>query len=83
MEGILNVYKPRGMTSYDVIRHIKKAYSVELHAPRFALKIGHAGTLDPFAEGVLLILLGRATGLSANFMSMPKIYQGVICLGEE
>ncbi|MBI4063527.1 MAG: tRNA pseudouridine(55) synthase TruB [Elusimicrobia bacterium] len=81
MDGILNVYKPAGITSYDVIRHIKRTMRRE---DLISLsKIGHAGTLDPFAEGVLLILLGKATKLSGQLMDMPKVYRGTIALGEE
>jgi tRNA pseudouridine55 synthase len=48
MDGIINIYKPRGITSYDVIRIIKKEFN-------FKDKIGHGGTLDPIGEGVLII----------------------------
>ena len=57
MRGVLNANKPSGISSYDVIRHIKAI----LRSP---IAIGHAGTLDPLASGVLLVLLGEATKVS-------------------
>ncbi|MFH2085417.1 MAG: tRNA pseudouridine(55) synthase TruB [bacterium] len=74
MDGILPVYKPVGMTSYDVIREFKRI----VH-PDF--KIGHGGTLDPFANGVLLLLLGKATKKMNELMELPKMYRAVARLG--
>jgi tRNA pseudouridine55 synthase len=71
--GILLVDKPAGMTSMDVIRVIKR-----IARPK---KIGHAGTLDPFATGVLPILLNSATRLSNQIMAGTKEYQGSFLLG--
>jgi len=74
MEMILPVYKPVGMTSFDVIREFKKA----VH-PDF--KIGHGGTLDPFADGVLLLLLGKATKKMDALSALPKTYRAVAKMG--
>lgn len=74
MEMILLVYKPVGMTSFDVIREFKKA----VH-PDF--KIGHGGTLDPFADGVLLLLLGKATKRMDELSALPKTYRAVAKMG--
>ncbi len=74
MEMILPVYKPVGMTSFDVIREFKKA----VH-PDF--KIGHGGTLDPFADGVLLLLLGKATKKMDELSALPKTYRAVAKMG--
>ena len=64
---ILNINKPLGITSYDVIRKLKKDYPGE--------KIGHAGTLDPLAQGVLICLVGKdATRRQSEFMGQPKQY---------
>lgn len=71
--GILNINKPVGMTSYDVIRRLKK------HYPR-GTKIGHAGTLDPMAEGVLPIAIGKATK-SIPLLPKDKRYLADILLG--
>lgn len=71
--GILVVDKPAGITSMDVIRVIRR-----IAKPR---KIGHGGTLDPFATGVLPILLNQATKFSEDVMSGIKEYDGVFILG--
>lgn len=70
MNGILLINKPVGITSYDVIRKLKKILNTK--------KIGHAGTLDPFASGLLIVLVGHATKLSNYFMSHDKTYEGTI-----
>lgn len=74
MDGIVNVNKPKGITSYDVVRFFKRTFHLKE-------KIGHAGTLDPIAEGVLLVCLGRATGLSNRLMQEEKEYQAQLQLG--
>ena len=73
LHGLLVVDKPRGLTSYDVIRRVK-------HAARLG-KIGHTGTLDPMATGVLPLVLGRATKLVPFLQAGRKVYQGRILLG--
>ncbi|MBP9837126.1 MAG: tRNA pseudouridine(55) synthase TruB [Proteobacteria bacterium] len=75
IDGILLIDKPQGITSYDVIRKLKKTLSPN--------KIGHAGTLDPLATGLLVILLGKGTKLSSKFLEARKAYQGIIRLGVE
>jgi tRNA pseudouridine55 synthase len=70
---ILNVNKPPNMSSYDVVRVVKKILP--------GVKVGHAGTLDPFAEGVLLILIGRATKRMAELLGLRKRYEAVLQLG--
>ncbi|MCM8822311.1 MAG: tRNA pseudouridine(55) synthase TruB [Candidatus Omnitrophica bacterium] len=74
MDGFLNVNKPSGITSYDVIRYIKKI-------PGFREKIGHTGTLDPLASGVLVICIGNATRKASKFLSMEKEYLATLLLG--
>ena len=74
MDSILPVYKPVDVTSYDVIRAFKRAQH-----PTY--KIGHGGTLDPFADGVLLLLLGKATKQMNELMQLPKTYRAVARLG--
>lgn len=66
MDKVVVVNKPRGQTSYQVVREFKKQYPDQ--------KIGHAGTLDPLAEGVLIILIGRATKRQSEFMDLEKEY---------
>jgi tRNA pseudouridine55 synthase len=66
--GVLLVDKPAGVTSHDVVAGVRR----ELGR---ALKVGHAGTLDPFATGLLLILVGRATRIQRHLMALPKTYE--------
>lgn len=72
--AVLLVDKPKGWSSFDVIRRLRRLIKVR--------KIGHAGTLDPMATGLLICLVGRATKAMEAFMGMPKRYKGVIRLGE-
>lgn len=72
--GILLVDKPQGVTSHDVVAKMRRVFRIK--------KIGHAGTLDPMATGLLLILVGKATKASQYLMSMDKEYVGTIKLGE-
>jgi tRNA pseudouridine55 synthase len=75
VEGLLLVDKPAGMTSHDVVQHVRRIYGER--------SIGHLGTLDPFATGLLVLLLGRATRL-ANFLDIePKVYEATIGFGVE
>lgn len=72
-DGILLVDKPAGMTSHDVVYKIRRHFNLK--------KVGHGGTLDPAATGLLVILLGRGTRASNRFMSSDKTYEGTITLG--
>ena len=72
-DGLLLVDKPPRLTSHDVVDRIRRHF-------RFR-KVGHCGTLDPAATGLLLIVLERATKLQANLMSEDKTYEGVMLLG--
>jgi tRNA pseudouridine55 synthase len=73
MEGVLLVDKPRGLTSHDVVYRLRRKLSLR--------KIGHAGTLDPMATGVLVMLIGKATRISQYLMSVDKVYEGEATLG--
>lgn len=72
-EGILLVDKPQGITSHDVVARMRRVLRMK--------KIGHAGTLDPMATGLLLILVGKATKVSQYLMSLDKEYTGTVKLG--
>ena len=74
MDGVLLRAKPAGVTSHDVVAEVRRSL------PR-KTKVGHAGTLDPFATGVLLVLVGRATRAQRFFMELPKTYRAVARLG--
>ena len=71
--GILNIDKPLGITSHDVVDRVRKASGVR--------RVGHAGTLDPAASGVLLVCLGQATRVSEYLMEGKKRYEAQIRLG--
>lgn len=71
--GILLVDKPVGPTSHDVVHKIRRTFKIE--------KVGHGGTLDPNATGLLIILLGKGTKLSDQIMGSDKSYSGVMRLG--
>lgn len=73
-EGILLIDKPRGITSHDVVDRARRKFKIK--------RIGHAGTLDPMATGLLILLVGKATKLSQYLMSLDKVYSGSITLGE-
>jgi len=74
MEGIINLDKPAGLTSARAVDRVKRLL------PR-GTKIGHAGTLDPFATGVLLLLIGKATKACERLMDAPKQYECTLKLG--
>jgi tRNA pseudouridine55 synthase len=73
MDGVLIVNKPKGLTSHDVVDFIRNRFRIK--------KVGHAGTLDPLATGVLIILLDRATKLSNKIMNGVKEYEVILKLG--
>jgi tRNA pseudouridine55 synthase len=75
VEGLLLVDKPAGMTSHDVVQHVRRIYGER--------SIGHLGTLDPFATGLLVLLLGRATRLATFIDTEPKVYEAVVKFGAE
>lgn len=75
MNGVLIVNKPKGLTSRDVVNIICKKFNTK--------KVGHTGTLDPIAEGVLVILIGRALKITEEVMSEKKEYIAKIILGYE
>ena len=81
-DGVLLVDKPAGVTSHDVVAAERKRLARAGEAGRGrALKVGHAGTLDPFATGLLLVLVGRATRAQRFLMALPKRYETVARLG--
>ncbi|MEO0291254.1 MAG: tRNA pseudouridine(55) synthase TruB [candidate division WOR-3 bacterium] len=73
INGFLNIKKPRGWTTYDCVRHVKKTLNVE--------KVGHAGNLDPHATGVVVIGIGKATKLLPYVMELEKVYIADVKLG--
>src|SRR6185295_10597392 len=73
MDGVLIIDKPAGLTSHDVVARVRRIIGER--------RVGHTGTLDPFATGVLVILVGRATRLAQFLSGADKEYEAVIRLG--
>jgi tRNA pseudouridine55 synthase len=73
MDGILLIDKPVGITSHDAVAAVRRSLG--------GAKTGHAGTLDPFASGLLIVLVGRATRIQRQLMELPKRYETVARLG--
>ena len=73
MNGVLNIFKPKGMSSFDAVRVVKKVAGTG--------KVGHTGTLDPEATGVLPICIGRATKIIDYIMKAEKVYEVTLKLG--
>ena len=74
LDGAILVDKPAGPTSHDVVDAIRRKFQIK--------KVGHCGTLDPNATGLLIIVLGRGTKLSERLMGDDKVYEGTIKFGE-
>jgi tRNA pseudouridine55 synthase len=74
LDGALLIDKPAGPTSHDIVDAIRRQFLIK--------KVGHCGTLDPNATGLLIIVLGRGTKLSEKLMSDDKVYEGTIKFGE-
>jgi tRNA pseudouridine55 synthase len=73
LNGVLLINKPSSMTSHRVVDNIRRILEIE--------KVGHTGTLDPMATGLLLILIGGATKISQDLIGLPKCYEGTMKLG--
>jgi tRNA pseudouridine55 synthase len=74
MDGVILFDKPAGVTSHDVVAQVRRRLGR-------GVKVGHAGTLDPFATGLLLVLVGRATRAQRFLMALPKAYETVARFG--
>jgi tRNA pseudouridine55 synthase len=74
LDGAILIDKPAGPTSHDVVDAIRRHFGIK--------KVGHCGTLDPNATGLLIIVLGRGTKLSERLMSDDKVYEGSVKFGE-
>lgn len=73
MDGVINIFKNTGMTSFDVVRIVKKASNTK--------KVGHTGTLDPEASGVLPVCIGKGTKIIDYIMNSDKVYEVEFKLG--
>ena len=80
--AVLLIDKPKGWTSFDVCGRLRGQVAGLLGIKNRQLKVGHAGTLDPMATGLLIVCVGRATKSIDSFVAMRKEYSGVLRLGE-
>src|SRR5246500_1517239 len=74
LDGAILIDKPAGPTSHDVVDAIRRTFGIK--------KVGHCGTLDPNATGLLVLVLGRGTKLSEKLMAADKVYEGAARFGE-
>lgn len=80
MDGVLLIDKPKGWTSFDVVAKVRGLIRAETGQKK--PKVGHAGTLDPLATGLLIVLVGKSTKRQDEFMKQDKIYEVTLKLGE-
>lgn len=80
MNGFLLVNKPAGMSSFGVVSRVRKIVSAKTGKKS---KVGHAGTLDPFATGLLILMIGKATKQAGEFLKFDKSYEAKVILGAE
>ena len=78
-QDIILIDKPVGLSSFGVVARVRRRLSVEAGKK---VKVGHTGTLDPFATGLLILLANKATKLSNQFLKLDKWYEATICLGK-
>lgn len=79
LDGYLLIDKPQGWTSHDVVNKVRSLARAQSEKKR--LKVGHAGTLDPMATGLLIVLIGSTTKRQNSFMKLDKLYDAQITLG--
>ena len=78
-DDFLLIDKPAGMTSFGVVARVRRVLSEKAG---HKVKVGHTGTLDPFATGLLILLVGKGTKRSNEFLKLDKWYEATICLGK-
>ena len=76
---VILIDKPAGLSSFGVVARVRRRLSMEAGKK---VKVGHTGTLDPFATGLLILLANKATKLSNQFLKLDKWYEATICLGK-
>ncbi|MBR3256851.1 tRNA pseudouridine(55) synthase TruB [Candidatus Saccharibacteria bacterium] len=90
MDEIILIDKPKGMTSFGVVARLRRVFTEKIReeykkegkTPPKRLKVGHTGTLDPFATGLLIVLVGKATKKCSEYLKLDKEYVAEIKLGE-
>jgi tRNA pseudouridine55 synthase len=80
MDGIILIDKPAGISSFGVVAKVRKAISISVGKK---VKVGHAGTLDPFATGLLILMVDKATKQAGDFLKLDKSYEATVYLGKE
>lgn len=80
MDGIVLIDKPANMTSFGVVARVRRRLSQEAGKK---VKVGHTGTLDPFATGLMIIVIGKACKRAGEFSKLDKVYEATITLGKE
>ena len=78
-EDIILIDKPAGLSSFGVVARVRRHLSEQAGKK---VKVGHTGTLDPFATGLLILLSNKATKMSNQFLKLDKWYEATICLGK-
>ena len=79
LQDIILIDKPAGLSSFGAVARVRRRLSMEVGKK---VKVGHTGTLDPFATGLLILLANKATKLSNQFLKLDKWYEATICLGK-
>lgn len=79
LQDIILIDKPAGLSSFGVVARVRRRLSMDAGKK---VKVGHTGTLDPFATGLLILLANKATKLSNQFLKLDKWYEATICLGK-
>ncbi len=82
MDGWLSVDKPYGWTSFDVVNYVRKVLASGLGVRPKQVKVGHIGTLDPLASGLLVLLIGSYTKRASELVKLDKVYEATMKLGE-
>jgi tRNA pseudouridine55 synthase len=82
MNGILLIDKPQGWTSFDVVNYVRRMIATSEDKKPKHIKVGHSGTLDPLATGLLVLLVGSYTKQAGAFSGLDKTYEGTMKLGE-
>ncbi len=78
-DGILIIDKPAAMTSFGVVARVRRVLS---QAAAHKIKVGHTGTLDPFATGLMILTIGKSCKLAQKYSKLDKVYEATICLGK-
>src|SRR5665811_1322764 len=79
-DGIILIDKPAGMTSFGVVARVRRVLSQQQGIKK--VKVGHTGTLDPFATGLMILVIGKECKNAGNYSKLDKVYEATIHLGQ-